>query len=123
MTKIIFLLPLFLSSCAHRYAPRSEADSNYAHVEKESSRYSAERVDHASRAAAMALKIRALDSQIANQRVVIERWEANSEVPSAPAMIRNARARIDGLNSEKTALLEGQRAELEAIDRLDKNAR
>ena len=114
---IIFAL-LALSACATRPANRTEAQSNYAAAERETQDRSRERADHASRVIALAAQARAIDTQIANQRLVISKWQAMGAVPSAPAMIRNARLRIKQLTAEKDELLRQQAAELEEVEDL-----
>lgn len=119
MNLLLIFAFLFLGACASRPATRTEAQTNYLEAEESVQERSRARADHAGRAAALALQIRAIDSQIDNQRLVISRWRAMPEVPSGPAMIKNAQLRLRQLNAEKEELLRRQREELDEVKDLE----
>ncbi len=59
--------------------------------------------------------MRAIDSQIVNQRAVIAHWKELPNVASSQAMIANARQRLKQLDAEKSELMRMQAAELEEV--------
>ena len=79
---------------------------------------SSARADHTGRLAALTYRVRAIDDQIAAQRLAIDGWEA-SENPSAPTLIGGARRRIRALEEEKARLAKAQTGELDEIKKLN----
>jgi peptidoglycan hydrolase CwlO-like protein len=113
---LFFTLLLVGCSSSQRVLDRTDSQKDYEKKEAINQERSLARSEIKMKITSLGSKIRAIDSQIANQRQVVKTWEAKTEVASSEAMVANAKVRIENLEREREILVEEQNGWKEKLE-------